>query len=291
MDHEWVLLSLLSAFSLASSDALAKKSLEDGSEYLVAWLRLVFTLPLLFIAWFYVPVPPLDRRFYEAFFVALPVELITVVLYIKALKASPLSLTLPFLAITPVALIIASYVVLGEKVSAMGGIGICLIAAGSYVLNISRKGKGMWAPFRAIAKEKGSVMMICVAILYSITSSFGKMAIEHSSPLFFGITYFTALTVFFTPVGFWKSRREWRLFPWGRNLTNLVLCGVFYGVMVMAQMIAMNLTNVAYMIAVKRTSLLIGVAYGYLFFREGEMGARFTGAVLMFTGFVMLVVA
>ncbi len=291
MDYKWVSLSLLCAFSLASSDALAKKVLEDGSEYLVAWLRLVFTLPLLFIAWFYIPVPPLDNRFYEAFFVALPVELITVVLYIKALKASPLSLTLPFLAITPVALIIASYVVLGEKVSAVGGAGICLIAAGSYVLNIGRKKEGFWAPFMAIAKEKGSVLMICVAILYSITSSFGKMAIEHSSPLFFGITYFTALTVFFTPVGLWKARKEWRLFPWSSNLTNLVLCGVFYGIMVIAQMIAMHLTNVAYMISVKRISILIGVAYGYLFFREGNIKERFTGALLMFAGFVLVVAA
>ena len=78
-------------------------------------------MPLLIITWFYVPLPPLDNQFYGAFLIALPIELITVVLYIKALKASPLSLTLPFLAITPVALIIASYAVLGEEVSGRRG--------------------------------------------------------------------------------------------------------------------------------------------------------------------------
>jgi drug/metabolite transporter (DMT)-like permease len=291
MDHSWVYLSLLSAFSLATSDALAKKSLVGSNEYLVAWLRLVFTLPLLIITWFYVPLPPLDNQFYKAFLIALPIELITVVLYIKALKASPLSLTLPFLSITPVALIIASYVVLGEEVSACGGVGIFLIAAGSYILNIRRTKEGIWAPFRAIAKERGSVLMICVAVLYSVTSSFGKMAIEHSSPLFFGVTYFTALTLFFTPVGLWKARKEWRLFPWSRNLRNLLLCGLFYGIMVITQMTAMHLTNVAYMISVKRVSLLIGVVYGYLFFREGYIKERFTGALLMFTGFVLVVAA
>lgn len=291
MDGSWVILSLLSAFSLATSDAFAKKALEEGDEYLVAWLRLVFTLPLLLIAWFYVPLPRLDWHFFEAFFIALPVELVTVVLYIKALKVSPLSLTLPFLAITPVALIIASYFVLGEEVSMRGGAGIVLIAAGSYVLNIGRKKEGLLAPFRAIANERGSVLMILVALLYSITSSFGKMAITHSSPMFFGITYFTALTIFFTPVGLWKSRKHWRAYPWRRNLAGLGLCGLFYAIMVIAQMTAMSLTNVAYMISVKRISLLIGVFYGYLFFREESIRERFAGALLMFLGFVMVVAA
>ena len=34
--------------------------------------------------------------------------------------------------------------------------------------------------------------MIAVAVIYSVTATLGKMAIEHSSPLFFGITYFCA---------------------------------------------------------------------------------------------------
>lgn len=291
MSISWVFLSLVAAFSLATSDALAKRSLSGGNEYIVAWLRLVFTLPLLFMIWPYVPRPELDSQFYEAFLIALPVELVTVVLYIKALKASPLSLTLPFLAITPVALIIVSYAVLGEKVSLRGAAGILMIAAGSYVLNIRRTKEGIWGPFRAIAGEKGSMLMICVAVLYSITSSFGKMAIEHSSPLFFGVTYFTVLTIFFTPVGLWKARGQWNLLPWRRNLANLGLCGFFYGIMVITQMTAMNLTEVAYMISLKRFSLLIGVAYGYLFFREGNIRERFTGALMMFTGFVLVVAA
>lgn len=291
MTHLWVLLSLLCAFSLATSDALAKRALEGSNEYLVAWLRLIFTLPLLLMVWFCLPMPPLDKEFYEAFLIALPVELVTVVLYIKALKASPLSLTMPFLAITPVALIIVSYVVLGEQVSLPGGAGILLIAAGSYVLNIGRTKEGILAPFRAIARERGSVLMIRVAVMYSITSSFGKMAIEHSSPLFFGVTYFVALTVLFTPIGLWKARSDWRLFPWGRNAVKLGIAGLLYGIMVLAQMTAMNITNVAYMISLKRVSLLISVVYGYLFFREGNMKERFTGAFLMFAGFVLVVAA
>ena len=46
MAHTWVLLSLICAFALATSDALTKKTLVRSNEYLAAWFRLVFSLPL-----------------------------------------------------------------------------------------------------------------------------------------------------------------------------------------------------------------------------------------------------
>jgi len=67
---EWVILSLTSAFFLATSDALAKKAVEDQNEYLVAWFRMLFTLPVLLITLLLVPWPKLDEEFYLAFFIA-----------------------------------------------------------------------------------------------------------------------------------------------------------------------------------------------------------------------------
>ncbi|MEW6674739.1 MAG: DMT family transporter [Nitrospirota bacterium] len=290
MDYSWVVLSLIAAFTLATSDALTKKALASNNEYIVAWLRLVFSLPLLFIIFLFIPVPELDRDFYTAFLLALPLEVLSIVMYIKALRISPLSLTLPFLALTPVFLILVSYLILGEKVSLLGGTGILLIASGSYTLNIRKISKGIFEPFKAIMKEKGSILMIGVALIYSVTSSLGKMAIEHSSPLFFGITYFTALTLLFTPIALYKGR-EGMGGSWGRQslLHALLLPGIFYSIMVVSHMVAMSLTKVAYVISVKRISLIIGVIYGYLFFREGDIKERLFGAILMFIGFVMIV--
>lgn len=286
MDYSWVLLSLIAAFTLATSDALTKKALASSNEYIVAWLRLIFSLPLLFVIFLFITVPKLDKEFYTAFFLALPLEILSIVLYIKALRVSPLSLTLPFLALTPVFLIFVSYVILGEKVSLWGGIGILFIASGSYTLNISKIKEGIFEPLRAITKEKGSVLMIAVALIYSLTSSLGKMAIEHSSPLFFGVTYFTALTIFFAPIALYKGK-EVR----GRAALSVLLPGVFYSLMVVSHMVAISLAKVAYVISVKRMSLIIGVLYGYLFFKEKNIRERLFGAMLMFIGFVMVVTA
>jgi|GEM_PF-80960 len=305
MDYSWAVLALIAAFTLATSDALTKKALASNDEYIVAWLRLVFTLPLLFISLLFIPVPELDMDFYIAFFLALPLEILTVVLYIKALRLSPLSLTLPFLALTPVFLIFVSYLILGEKVSPWGAGGILLIASGSFTLNIREIKKGIFEPLKAITKEKGSIMMIGVALIYSVTGSLGKMAIEHSSPLFFAITYFTVLTLIFTPIALYKGRRyqQGRRYhqrpqrPKGGGLIrretaiSMILPGIFYSFMVVSHMIAISLANVAYVISVKRISLIIGVMYGYLFFKEKNIRERLLGATLMFIGFVIIIMA
>lgn len=291
MHYLWVFLSLLSAFSLATSDALTKKALKNNNEYIVAWFRLLYALPLLLVAWLFVPVPPIGSDFFKAFLIALPLELVTIVLIVKALKASPLSLTLPFLALTPVFLIGISYFILGESVSLRGASGILMIAAGSYLLNFSEFKKGLLEPFRAVIREKGSQYMIVVALLYSITSSYGKMAVEHSSAIFFGFTYFTALVICFTPVGLWMGRKEITSFLAEKKFNKLIIPGVFYSVMIITHMVAIQLTKVAYVISVKRTSLLISILYGYLFFRETHLKGRFFGALMMFAGFVIVVTA
>lgn len=291
MSYTWVFLSFISAFTLATSDVLTKKALTRSNEYLVAWFRLLFSLPLLLLLFLFIPIPKLDSEFYKAFALALPLEIIAMVFYIKALRISPLSLTLPFLSLTPVFLILVSFLILGEKVSLKGGIGIAFLAAGSYTLNIHEIRKGIVEPFKAITKEKGSLLMIGVALIYSITSSLGKMAIEHSSPLFFGATYFIVLTIVFTPIALIMGRNDIKKFIQAKQYKSLYFPGLFYSIMIASHMIAISLTKVAYMISLKRTSLIIGIIYGYFLFKEKNIKERFSGALLMFIGFVMIVTA
>ena len=133
--------------------------------------------------------------------------------------------------------------------------------------------------------------MIVVAIIYSMTSSLGKMAIEHSSPLFFGVTYFVAVTVCFAPFALKMGAPELKSFISERRFKDLLLPGLFLSVMIASHMIAISLTKVAYMISIKRTSLIMGVIYGYILFKEKNIRERLTGATLMFVGFVMIVTA
>jgi drug/metabolite transporter (DMT)-like permease len=289
MDHAWIYLALLSAFSLATSDALTKKALSCHNEYLIAWLRLLWSLPLVCVPLAIAPMPRVDSGFALTFAIALPLEVCALILYVKALKTSPLSLTIPFLALTPLFLIVLPHLLLGETVSLPAGLGVVLIAVGGYTLNLNDLAKGPLGPFRAILSERGALYMILVAVIYAVTSTLGKRAIEQSSALFFGATYFAALTIVLAPLAVLKARRETgTLLPLGA-LKASALPGLAYGAMILSHMLALSLTKVAYMISVKRLSLLIAVLYGYLFFRETGFAQRFFGAALMFSGFVLIV--
>jgi uncharacterized membrane protein len=152
-------------------------------------------------------------------------------------------------------------------------------------------GKGLLEPFRAITKEKGSVLMIFVAFIYGITSPLGKMAIIHSSPLFFGIVYFIVVTIVFAPIALWMGRHELKGFIISKQYRKLMFPGLCHAVMVASHMLAISLIQVAYMISLKRTSVLLAVVYGYFLFNEKHMKERLTGALLMFTGFILIVTA
>lgn len=282
----WIFYALLSAFSLATVDALSKKILRHNNEWTVVWIRLLFASPFLIIPFFFITFPPLDRTFWTVILVLIPIELTAIVLYVKAINISPLSLTLPFLSLTPAFLILTGWLILGERVDLIGASAIGLIVLGAYLLHIHTFHEGWLAPVRAIYKEKGSRFMIMVAILYSITSALGKVAILHSSPIAFGIIYGPILTVAFMPVA--RSLSQLHLSIPLAHWVIFIAIGFFEAVKVFSHVLALSQAQVAYMIAVKRTSLLFGLAYGYFLFHETHLHQRLAGSLLMLAGLALV---
>ena len=202
----WLPLTLLSAFFLATSDPLTKKALPGHNEYLVTWLRLLPALPIFLLPLPFIAIPHLTAEFHLCTLTALPLEAVALILYTKALKLSPLNLTLPLLSFTALLLLVVPFLILGERISPRGAAGILMIAVGSYFLNARPESGGFMAPLRALFKERGSQGMLAVAVIYSITSTLGKRAIEASSPLCFAAFYLPLLVLIMTPVALYKGR-------------------------------------------------------------------------------------
>ena len=283
---QWSVLSLLCAIFLSTSDALSKKALKDNSVYIISWVRLGYSAPFLLTIIPFITIPQLDLTFWILICILLPLEIVALILYVKAMSISPLSLTIPFLALTPVFLILTSFIILQEFPDKSGITGILLIASGAYLLNLQSSTKGIFEPFKAIIKERGSVMMIVVAFIYSITANLGKLAIQHSSPTFFGVFYFVLLSfVFFLFVTIGSSERVSQIFTF-RPLFFAI--GVFHALMIIMHVWAISLIEVPYMISVKRTSLLFSVIYGWLLFKEINIKERLLGVCVMLIGLVSI---
>ncbi|UFS72441.1 DMT family transporter [Geomonas sp. RF6] len=286
MNLLWLPLTLLSALFLATSDALTKKALARHNDYLVMWLRLLPTVALA-LPLFFGERPYLSRDFITCVGLALPLEAVAFVLYIKALKLSPLNLTLPFLSLTPVFLLVVPAIVLKERISFIGGAGVLLVAAGSYLLNLQKGRHGVLAPLKAIREEKGSLFMIAVAVIYTFTSTLGKRAIALSSPLTFTEIYLPALALLITPLALYKGRRELSAITKDGAIRAAALPALCYALQAISHSYAIDIANVAYMIAVKRTSLLFGVLYGRVLFREE---GRLFSTILMLIGVFLIVI-
>ncbi len=284
---DWLFFSLLSAVSLATADAVTKRYFSNSSAYEMGLVRLLSALPWLVLSLLFIPWVKPDRVFFLCILVGLPLEATAFFCYMKAIKSSPLSLTLPFLAFTPGFVILTGWLVLGENITTGGLLGIVLIVIGSYVLNLSKINSGFLDPFSAILREPGSRLMLLVSFIYAFTSVIGKLAVLHSNPYVFGALYNIALTTLMVAlIPFSRAADPMRGFM-KKPLAGVIL-GATVSLSVFSHFIAISKIEAAYMISVKRTSLIFGVLYGAWLFREEKIIERLTGAVIMLIGVFLI---
>ncbi|MBU2591429.1 MAG: DMT family transporter [Nitrospinae bacterium] len=284
----WVYLSLIAAFCVATQDTVLKKSLSHLSHYEMIGYPILYSLPFFLVTLISVPVPPLDATFYWSFIISIPLNALAIMLYVRAIKISPLSLTVPFLSFTSLFVVLSGWLMLGEVPNLWGLGGIGLIVIGSYVLNIR---PGQWSildPFRALSRETGSKLMFAVAVLFSLGSVLGKVGILHSSPLFFQTALFVALDILM--IIYLLARKKIHIPDFKKEYKIGIFVGLLFFTHIVSQGFAITLTKAAYMISIKRLSILFSVFYGWLLLGEDNIRVRFIGASFMFAGSLLITI-
>lgn len=221
----------------------------------------------------------------------IPMEILAMWLYVIAIRDTPLHFTLPYLAFTPIFIIVTGYIFLGERISLDGVVGILLIVSGAYLLNIDRMGytwRSVLAPFSAIYKIRGSRLMLIVAAILSVTAVLSKRAMQYLTPETFGVFYFSLIglvalvvVVLIQPVAILQNSRR----PW-----PVLLISVLMAIMVVTHFIAISKIEAAYMVSVKRTSLVFGILAGAWMFKDMNFRQHLPAAVIMVVGvfFILL---
>lgn len=278
----WLILGIFTAFFEALKDVFGKQNLKQSDEYVVAWSLSFFSVIFL-IPWvIHTGIPALNSQFWIALLIGGSINAVTALLYIKAIKVSDLSLTVPLVALTPLFMLLTSPLIVGEYPTFFDCIGILLIVAGSYLLNIKEKSQGYLAPFKALVNEPGPKLMLIVAFLWSITSNFDKIGVQNSSPIFWLFSIFGTMSILLLPVLLYKTPNPSRKII--KQLPMLAAMGFFNAIGVLCQMQALTLTLVVQVIAIKRTSVLMGVLFGHFIFKEKDIQQRLLGAGIMILG-------
>ena len=282
----WFVFAFLTALFRSFTDVSGKSSLKNMDEYIVAWSLFLFALPFFAILLFFTDIPEIGDNFWIALLVGGGLNVFTNLIYMRAIKLSDLSITIPLITFTPLFMLITSPIILGEFPNIFGIAGIVLIVTGSYLLNFKEKKKGYLAPFKALLKEKGPRLMLLVAFIWSITANFDKIGIENSSVFFWPVAVNTFITIGFIPVVLMRSKGKTQQIR--KNYKKLIPVGFFHGLMIVFQMIAVSMTLVAYVISIKRTSAILSVVFGSVLFKEEGLKERLTGSIIMIAGVVLI---
>ena len=286
----WVPLALLCALSLALADTVSKRWLAHVPRHTLTLVRSGLPGVVLLPALLVIDLTSLPWKFWAWVLAAMPLEILAMALYTRAIRDSPLSQTLPYMAFTPVFTILTGLVLLGETVSGPGVAGILLVAAGAWGLNLEHAGwhpRTWLLPFRAMLVQRGARLMLVVAAIYAVTAVLGKGAVGYMDGAEFGALYFIVLgACAFLYYGLREPAAVRGALGGGRYAWLVAGLMAF---MVITHFLALAQAGTAYMIAVKRTSVLFGVVLGAWVFKEERLRQHLGGALLMVLGVALIV--
>jgi len=284
----WIVLALLAAFLESLKDLSSKASVRTLSPQLAGLAASAVPIPLLVIFLLMGPSwPKVEPEFFLALALSGSLNVFAMFQFMRALQESELSLTIPFIAFTPIFLLVTSPLLVGDVPTPQDLSGILCIVGGAYILHLHTIRQGLFAPFQAIWQQPGPRRMLSVAFIYSFTSNFDKLGVQHSSPLLWSLSITTVMATGFLLL-LRYFRRTSQIRPKGKVLVVLLLIGVFQGLGLLVHNHALLSGPVPSVIALKRTSILFAVMWGVVLLKERYGWERLVGAILMITGIGIL---
>lgn len=288
------MLGFLLAFGTAISEALkdvtSKHNLHHIDEYTAAFsMHLVQSLLLVPVVW-YMGMEVVSARFLWALLASSVLQLGVILLYFKAIKRSEISVTLPLITLTPLFMLITSPIMIGEFPSLLGLFGILTIVTGTYISNMSEDPKKIFAPFVSLVKNQGSRYMLLVAFIWSVTANIDKIGVEETSPVFWAFTKDFVILFYLIPILWRKSKNP--LLQIRNRKWPLMMVGFFKTTSVLAQMFAIQLILVPYVISIKRSSAVFIILYAFLFLKENKnIRNRLIGIIVIMTGLYIIAIS
>jgi drug/metabolite transporter (DMT)-like permease len=157
-----------------------------------------------------------------------------------------------------------------------------MIVIGSYILYYRFGEDKLLSPFQRMLKAKSSRYMLYVVVLFSIGGNIDKIGVLNSSPLVWSLAINFLVAVMLGGVVLVKVPLAGQQIR--ANGPVLFLLGCAMAIMMIVQMNAIVLTKVPYLIAIKRTSIVLSSLWGVWFLKEQGGLQRILAAVIMLIG-------
>lgn len=279
-------LVMASAVSHALWNYVAKEAGDKDSFML---LINVFSLAI-FLPVFYVILPEIyfPVEILPFLFVSGVAETIYFLALGKAYETGDLSVVYPVARSSPMFVAIAASLLIGERISPWGALGIALILFGVYVLHLKGwSGEELTRPLKALGDPASRYAFVAAlgTTVYSISDKMGVTAVDpllYSFWLGFVITGMLSLVIV-KRRGVSLLREELR-----GSLFRVSVAGVLVKGGYMLVLVAMSMAQVSYILALRQVSVVLGAALGVVLLKERYGGVRIVGSMIIFVGVYLL---
>ena len=281
------------AFAQAVANILRKKYLD-----LKANVDLVVVSTMFGISAFALPaqflleeLPKIPGEFWTPFILTVLFNVGIMYWLIKAMSLEDVSVVSALQGITPMFVILTSWIILKEFPTIYGLVGILVIVLGTYILNLKGPDSGssglhrLIQPWRRIFSSPGARLALLTAFLGSIALNFDKLAVIYSTPMLLTGIKFLAVGIIIYLIsklsGRWQKmdrRLFWPLFGVGLILGSsevLMNTGFLYGI-------------VPYVGSLKRMQIVWTAMLAGIFLGEKYSRVRITAAVIIVIGITLI---
>ncbi|OGF66171.1 hypothetical protein A2757_01410 [Candidatus Giovannonibacteria bacterium RIFCSPHIGHO2_01_FULL_48_47] len=258
-----------------------------------------------YLVWLYLEgFPEVHPDFWWAVSWHVPLWTLAMILTVEAHRSSPLILTAPYLALTPAFLLIISPWMGGGTPTPLGVGGVLLITAGVYLLNTKEGKVEIFEPFARLYRERGSRLMLLVAIIAAVTSNLDYTALVNANAPFYllidhGLIALVTIALAGIYFGLDRINREelQSNSPWPFVLFGISIAGASAAFILALKFIE----NVPYAVAGKRAGMILAtVGSGLLlgsfrafrgqYSREKEdLRYRLPGTALVVSGMIIVI--
>ena len=282
MESLAITLILISATSHAAWNYLAKGSRDKDSFMLLINLTSQVTLLPVFILilkdWT-LPVGALPFLIASAI-----AETVYFLALSRAYDAGDLSVVYPVARSAPLFVAVAGALFLGEPLTLTGIVGILLVLAGVYIINLkSLHLTNLLEPLHGFSGPAFGFALIA-AIGTTAYSLSDKVAVTRVDPILYAFWLEIAITIALAPIVIQKRGLGTLATEWGCAWKKITLSGVLMRGGYLMVLIAMTLAPVGYLLALRQISVVIGALLGVALLREGYGAPRLLGSAIIFIG-------
>jgi drug/metabolite transporter (DMT)-like permease len=293
----WIIYSFLTALCETGKDYIGKSVSKHVDEYVMSFSLQLFAAIILLPIVIVTGIPEIKPIFWPLLaygsLISLPAWSI---LYMKGLKLSPLSVSIPMLSFVPVFVTISTIIFEHIPPTLIGWIGIFLVTGGLYISRLNKETirKNILSPILNIKNEPGALCMLGVSLIWGIGGSVSKFSVNASSPLFSSFSSCACSLPMLFIIMYFRSDRSRPVTTIKNEIKNnfkfLFSLGTLNGLSELFMRSGLSVGYTPFVSSIKRSNVIISSLIGKTVLHEEFGKAKTIGTILMFLGTVLMII-